>query len=75
MVAEGWRDPDDEIRALKARHGAFVDGLVGTRYGLGYTNEDWQEVFDCRKSWARLGQRIDLEYRVLRPVAGVSATE
>ena len=27
------------------------------------------------KTWAKLGQRISLEYRVLRPVARVSATE
>lgn len=27
------------------------------------------------KTWAKLGQRIGLEYRVLRPVARVSATE
>jgi hypothetical protein len=36
----GWHYTAEEERAIRARHREFVMRLVGTQYGLRYTNED-----------------------------------
>jgi hypothetical protein len=37
---EGWRYTEAEKKTLQARHHAFVAGLVGTPFGIRYTDED-----------------------------------